>query len=159
MQRADLAAVNDLAAVLHPSYPEGPEIFEEKLRLFPDGCFALQTSTDIVGYCFSHPWTRGLPPALNQLLGELPRAPNTYFIHDLAVDARARGQSVTSALLPVIATVAKQAGLNHMTLVAVNQSEGFWRKAGFTDTADQDLQRAVQSKYGDEAIHMEKQLD
>jgi hypothetical protein len=45
-----------------------------------------------------------------------------------------------------------------MTLIAVNASEDFWSKAGFTVTADPRLQRAVRSKYSEEAIHMEMQL-
>jgi GNAT superfamily N-acetyltransferase len=159
MQHQDLATVSDLANRIHVSYPERPEIFEEKLRLFPHGCFSLQDDASIAGYCLSHPWTRGLPPALDRFLGALPRAPNTYFIHDLAIDERARGTGLTASLLPMLTAVARLHRLSHMSLVAVNNREGFWRKAGFIETADQDLQRAVRSKYSEEAIHMEMALD
>jgi hypothetical protein len=159
MQDTDLAAVSGLANRIHARYPERPEIFEEKLRLFPHGCFSLQDATSIIGYCLSHPWTRGLPPALDQLLGGLPQTPDTYFIHDIAIDERARGTGLTSGLLPVLTTVARRHRLSHVSLVAVNKSESFWRKAGFIETADHDLQRAVRSKYSDEAIHMEVELD
>jgi N-acetylglutamate synthase-like GNAT family acetyltransferase len=107
----------------------------------------------------SHPWTRGLPPTLDQLLGGLPQTPDTYFIHDLAIDERAREMGLTSGLLPVLTIVARRHRLSHVSLVAVNKSEGSWRKTGFVETADQDLQRAVRSKYSDEAIHMEMALD
>jgi GNAT superfamily N-acetyltransferase len=159
MQGSDLAAVSHLAASIHPAYPEDAEMFDEKLRLFPYGCLSLQDGADIVGYCFSHPWTRGLPPALNELLGELPAMPDTYFIHDVAIDPRARGQGVTSTLLSVLVTVTRLCGLSHMTLIAVNNSEGFWRRAGFVATTDQDLQRSVRLKYSNEAIHMEMPID
>jgi GNAT superfamily N-acetyltransferase len=156
MQGRDLAAVNDLARKIHPKYPEAPEIFEEKVQLFPDGCFTLQgADAGLVGYCFSHPWTRGLPPALDRLLGRLPPDPDTYFIHDVAIDEALRGQGLAVRLLPVMATVAKRYRLEHMTLIAVNASEDFWRKAGFVVTADPALQRIVRSKYSDEAVHME----
>jgi GNAT superfamily N-acetyltransferase len=161
MQRQDLAAVNDLARKIHPAYPEAPQVFEEKLQLFPHGCFTLHgADADLAGYCFSHPWTRGLPPALDRLLGQLPSDPDTYFIHDLAIDEALRGQGLATHLLPVMAAVAKCHGLEHMTLIAVNTSEKFWRKkAGFAVTADPVLQRAVRSKYSDQAIHMEMQFD
>ena len=160
MQRQDLAAVNDLAHRIHPRYQEAPEVFEEKLQFFPDGCFTLQGADGgATGYCFSHPWMRGQPPALDRLLGQLPLRPDTYFIHDLAIDQALRGQGLAVRLLPVMATAAQRHGLGHMTLIAVNASEDFWSKAGFAVTADPALQRAVRSKYSDEAVHMEMQLD
>ena len=160
MQRQDLTAVNELARKIHPKYPESPQVFEEKLQLFPHGCFTLQgDGAGLAGYCFSHPWTRGLPPTLDRLLGQLPSGPDTYFVHDLAIDEALRGQGHAAHLLPVMATVAKRHGLEHMTLIAVNTSEKFWSKAGFAVTADPALQRAVRSKYSDEAIHMEMKLD
>ncbi len=160
MQRQDLAAVNDLARKIHTGYPEAPQVFEEKLQLFPHGCFVLQGADAVPdGYCFSHPWMRGLPPALDRLLGQLPPRPDTYFIHDLAINEALRGQGLAARLLPVMTTVAKRYGLGHMTLIAVNTSEEFWRRAGFAVTADPGLQRAVRSKYSDEAIHMEMQRD
>jgi ribosomal protein S18 acetylase RimI-like enzyme len=159
MRRKDLAAVNDLARRVHPAYPESPEVFEEKLALFPDGCFVLQgNDASKAGYCFSHPWRRGLPPALDRLLGSLPPHPDTYFIHDVAIDDALRGQGYAALLLPVLATVAKREGITHMTLIAVSASETFWRKAGFAITADAALQRAARSKYSDEAEHMEMRL-
>ncbi|HZO44395.1 MAG TPA: GNAT family N-acetyltransferase [Xanthobacteraceae bacterium] len=159
MRHDDLATVNDLARKLHPAYPEAPEVFDEKLRLFPQGCFTLQDAdAGTAGYCFSHPWTRELPPALDRLLGRLPPRPDTYFVHDLAIDEALRGQRLAALLLPVLAAVAKCGGLEHMTLIAVNASEAFWRKAGFAVTADPTLQRAVRAKYSDEAVHMEMQL-
>jgi GNAT superfamily N-acetyltransferase len=159
MQQSDLAAVSDLAYRIHARYPERSEIFEEKLRLFPHGCFTLQNGASIIGYCLSHPWTRGLPPALDRLLGGLPQTPDTYFIHDLAIDERARGAGLTAGLLSMLTTVARRHRLSHLSLVAVHKSEGFWRKVGFIETADHDLQHAVRSKYSDEAIHMEMELD
>lgn len=159
MRGEDLAAVNELAHKIHPAYPEAPQVFEEKLKLFPDGCFTLQgADAGLVGYCFSHPWTRGVPPALDRLLDQLPRSPDSYFIHDLAIDDTLRGHGLAARLLPVMATVAKRYRLEHMTLIAVNASAEFWSKAGFAVTPDPALQLAARSKYGGDAIHMGMQL-
>jgi hypothetical protein len=159
MQPADLSEVSDLANRIHVRYPERPDVLGEKLRLFPQGCFCLQDGADVAGYCLSHPWTHGLPPDLDRLLGSLPPAPDTYFVHDVAIDERARGTGLASGLLPVLTNVARLHRLRHMSLIAVNNSKDFWSKAGFAETADPDLQRAVRSKYGDEAVHMELALD
>jgi Acetyltransferase (GNAT) family len=159
MVGSDLPTINDLSDRIHINYPEEAVVFEEKLRLFPFGCFTLSGVGEApVGYCFSHLWTRGMPPALDTLLDNLPDSPTTYFIHDLAVADSVRGRHLAIALLPVLVTVARLWRLNHMTLIAVNKSEGFWRKYGFENTPDDSLQAAVRSKYSDEAIHMELNL-
>jgi GNAT superfamily N-acetyltransferase len=156
MAATDLAAVNGLADRIHINYPEEPIVFEEKLRLFPQGCFTLENRpSEIAGYCFSHPWVKGMPPQLDRLLGTLPASPTTYFVHDLALDERVRGKGLAAALIPTLVAVASLFRIPHMTLIAVNKSEGFWEKAGFGRTQDAALQQAVRAKYSDEAIHME----
>jgi len=160
MQEPDLAAVKDLSDRIHINYPEEAIVFEEKLRLFPHGCFTLERSDgEMVGYCFSHPWRKGLPPLLDTLLGNLPPDPNTYFIHDLAVAETHRGKGLAALLPPIIVIVARIYRLNHITLIAVNKSEGFWGKHGFAHTPDSALQQAVRARFSDEAIHMEMHLD
>jgi hypothetical protein len=120
------------------------------------GCFTLEEAgCGLKGYCFSHPWTKGMPPPLDTLLRKLPDAPTTYFIHDLALADSVRGKHKAIALFPLLLTVARLCRLYHMTLIAVNQSEGFWAKLGFTTTVDQGLQAAVRAKYSDEALHMD----
>src|SRR6201990_3109882 len=92
MSGADLAAVHDLSMRVHPNHPERAEVLAEKFRLFPSGCFVLETNGGVAGYCFSHPWIRGAVPALDGLLGALPVMPTTYYVHDLTLDEVLRGQ-------------------------------------------------------------------
>jgi GNAT superfamily N-acetyltransferase len=160
MRTDDLGPVNTLADRIHINYPEEPIVFREKLQLFPFGCFTLEApNSDVAGYCFSHPWTRGMPPVLDTLLRKLPKRPSTYFLHDLAVDEPLRGKQMATMLFPILVTVARLWRLDHMMLIAVNKSEGFWLKRGFTVTPDNSLQEAVRAKYSDEAIHMELNVD
>jgi len=35
----DIDAITQLAEVIHPAFPERPEVLAEKLALFPSGCF------------------------------------------------------------------------------------------------------------------------
>jgi GNAT superfamily N-acetyltransferase len=159
MLASDLAAIKRLADDIHPRYPERLVVFEEKLRLFPCGCFTLEAPDgDPAGYCFSHPWRRGVPPELNTLFGELPQPPTTFFVHDIAVAESHRRRGNAQALLSTLRTVAQRVRLDHMTLVAVSGSAPFWEKNGFHRTADVTVQRAVGAKYGAQAIHMEAAL-
>jgi GNAT superfamily N-acetyltransferase len=159
MTMADLPEVNDLAARIHPAFPERPEVLTEKFRLFPRGCLVLDGAhLPTGGYCFSHPWTNGPPPALDTLLGELPAAPTTYFLHDVALDASLRRMNLASALIPQLVETARGVPVGRMMLVAVSGSDPFWTRMEFRRTNDEALQAAARTKYGPGAVHMERDL-
>ncbi len=131
MQEADLAAVNRIADLVHPDFPEAAEIPAERLRLYPAGCLVLDRNGEALGYAVSHPWHAGKPPALDTLLGALPEIPTHYYVHDLALLPAARGTGAAHKAVVQLIAVAAQAGLARMTLVAVNNSSGFWQRQGF----------------------------
>lgn len=158
MTAADLAAVAALSIRVHPNYPERPEVLAEKFRLFPQGCFVLAEESEVRGYCFSHPWNKGAPPALDTFLGTLPAAADSYFIHDLTLDASMRKRRLAPPLLPDLVQAARAAGLSHMTLVAVSGSAPFWSRMGFRRTGDEAIQSAARAKYDAGAVHMEQLL-
>ena len=158
MTAPDLAAIAALSTRVHPKYPERPEVLAEKFRLFPAGSFALAEGDTIAGYCFSHPWTKGAPPSLDTFLGELPRVADSFFIHDLTLDASMRRRHLAAALVPDLVRAARGAALSHMTLVAVNGSAPFWSRMGFHRTADEAIQAAARAKYDAGAVHMERLL-
>jgi hypothetical protein len=64
---ADLASVEAIAERVHVDYPEAPEIFANRLALFPAGCFMAVEGGQPMGYCISHPGTLGDPPPLDTL--------------------------------------------------------------------------------------------
>ncbi|NML16881.1 GNAT family N-acetyltransferase [Azohydromonas caseinilytica] len=130
MTPADLPAVLRIAALVHPGYPERAEVFAERLRLHPAGCLVLDGADGPAGYCISHPW-RGEPPALDTLLGALPARPEAWYVHDVALLPAARGQGAPAALLARLRARAAQAGLNTLSLTAVNGSAAYWQRQGF----------------------------
>jgi GNAT superfamily N-acetyltransferase len=158
MVAADLPAVDRLSARIHPDYPERPEVLAEKFRLFPRGCFVLDRGPEIHGYCFSHPWTAGPPPALDTAIGALPDTPDAYFIHDIALDQPARGMALASLLVPMLTDTARGVGIGRMMLVAVGGSEPFWTRMEFCRTADVNLQAAARALYGEGAVQMERAI-
>ena len=159
MTAKDLPAVDELSTRIHPDFPERPEVLGEKFALFPQGCYVLAGSgPQIFGYCFSHPWTFGPPPALDGLLGALPGKPDTYFIHDLTVEAELRGRKHAAMLVAELIRLAAHLPVERMMLVAVSGSAPFWIRMGFERTADDALQAAARSKYGQGAIQMERSM-
>jgi acetyltransferase (GNAT) family protein len=90
----DLPEVDRIADAVHTDLPERLEIFLEKFRLFPEGCFALEQDGKLVGYGISHPWT----------LNEIPPLDSFYpiqclYLHDVAIIPEARGHRSADNLI------------------------------------------------------------
>jgi GNAT superfamily N-acetyltransferase len=151
MTAGDLAAVEAIAAEVHPAYPESGAVPAERLRLFPAGCFVLYGGVAIEGYVVSHPWAALDPPKLDTLLGRLPSPAGTYYVHDLALLPSARGQGLADAIVKQLLVIAKNAGLPSTSLVAVNRSTAFWARHGFVAVADPAIEAALRSYDGDAA--------
>lgn len=156
MREADLPAVNRIAEAVHPGYPEDPAVFAERLALFPEGCRILAgRGGAVLGYAISHPWRAARPPALNTLLGAIPADAGTYYIHDVALLPEARGTGAAGRLMRDLRAVARRwpGGALGLSLVAVNGSEGFWRRQGLVAFEDPALAEKLRS-YDAEARFM-----
>jgi GNAT superfamily N-acetyltransferase len=138
-------------------YAEDMEVFDERIRLAPEGCFVLARGETIVGYFCSHPWMRKKPPALHQLLGDIPAEADCWYVHDVAVDQAARGGGVVAAICERALAVARDKGFCTAMLVAVGGAGGYWEKLGFKD-ATTDALRLKLRDYGDDAVYMERVL-
>lgn len=150
---ADLPAVVAIAAVVHPDYPEGEEVFAERLALFPEGCRIALRDGQAVGYALAHPWTLGSPPALDTLLGALPERPDCLYLHDVALLAATRGSGLGQALVEDLLALARRHRFAHLALVAVNRSADYWMARGFRVVDDPALARKLAS-YSADARYM-----
>lgn len=156
MTDADLPRVLEIAAAVHPAYPEDAAVFAERLRLYPQGCHVLERDGTIKGYIVSHPWT-GVPPALDTLLGRLPDRPSTYYIHDLALLPAVRRGGAANAIVTMLIDQTRRENFTTVTLVAVNNSALFWRKHGFDVVHDEAIAARLRS-YGEDARVMRATL-
>lgn len=134
MFATDLNEVDRLSNEIHPDHPESPEVFAERLDLFPEGCFVTVHRGNIGGYCISHPGVLGEPPPLNSLLGGLPGEPECLHLHDLALSRALRGFHLPSELLPQLCVLAKRSGMRFLTGVAVHNTASYWARHGFVAT-------------------------
>lgn len=134
MQEDDLAAVQVIAQVVHPAYPESPQVFAERLQLFAAGCrvaVAADMPQLVHGYAITHPAMLGQPPALDTLLHQLPPHADCLYLHDVALMATTRQSGLGSQLVALIRQQAQTLQLAHAALVAVNRSADYWRRRGF----------------------------
>lgn len=134
MTAADLPAVAAIASEVHPDFPEDDAVFAERQRLFPAGCRVLAGAGGLAAYVVSHPWEAGSCPPLNTLLGALPQPASTWYIHDIALLPATRGTGAAGEIVDTLKVEALGAGLQELSLVAVNGSAGFWRRMGFVET-------------------------
>lgn len=79
---------------------ESIDIFEDKLRRFPEGCYVYELNNKIQGYIFSHPWNSKIIPILNQRLPDIdPTTFDSYFIHDIVLIPDLRGLGIASKII------------------------------------------------------------
>ena len=137
MSEVDLDDVCRIAAAVHAAtLSERPDVFAEKLSLFPRGCLALGLRERVAGYAFSHPWTLGDAPALDAYLGALPASPDCLWLHDLAISAEARGRGAAARAIARLTALAAAERLAAMALISVRGTEKFWARAGFRDAPE-----------------------
>lgn len=153
----DVDAVVSIAGRVHPGFFETAEVLGEKYALYRNGCYLLEISEKPAGYMLSHPWTRGALPALNTLLGAIPEAADTYYIHDLALLPLARGVGAAGKIVAALTKHALTMDLPTMSLVAVNGSLPFWKKQGFVVEDRPELAEKL-AGYEAEARYMVKVL-
>lgn len=151
----DLEAIQNIANVIHPDLSERPEIFAEKLRLFPEGCFVLVEDGAVLGYAFVHPWRLNDIPKLDAFLLSLPSDPQCILIHDVAVLPQARGKRSSEPLVERISRLAKKQNVRFLALVSVYGSHLHWARLGFELTTDEIPALAC---YGKTARYMVRRL-
>jgi GNAT superfamily N-acetyltransferase len=153
----DLPIIDRIADEIHVDLPERPEVFAEKLSLFPEGCFVLLQNGQPVGYGFSHPWILNSIPPLDTFLKILPCPAECLFIHDVVVLPQARGHGAAGELIEQIATLARRRGIGYLALVSVYNTDPLWARFGFNVEANKALHDKLKS-YGDTAKYMVRAL-
>jgi len=157
MTSSDLLKVSMIGNGIHVNFFEDPGIFAERYALYPRGCYVLESVNGIQGYIVSHPWYFKKPPALNTLLQSIPQSAETFYIHDVALLAVARGRGYASQIVLRLIEHAQGAGFPNMSLITVNNTRNFWQKHGFRLVEDLSLAAKLQT-YENDAHFMVRNL-
>lgn len=157
MRPDDIEAVVNVARVSFPDHFEDRACFENRLALYPRGCFVLADDGSAKGYLIAYPWREASAPPLNTVIEGLPSEPTLIYLHDLAVHPDARGGGVTGAVVERLAEQAAQDGWPAIALVAVNDAARFWRRHGF-EPVEADGMAEKLASYGDDARYMVRSL-
>lgn len=115
-----------------PELIESEASFEGKLTLYPRACVGAWDGRVLRGYLFAHPWIVGEPVHLDTWSQSLPPNSDGMYLHDLSISPSYRGKGIPKRLLDVVIDCAREVGLMRFALVAVQQSEPFWERWGFS---------------------------
>lgn len=158
MRADDVDAVAAVAAVAFPDHFEDRACFEERLALFPAGCFVLASTAAVKGYLIAYPWPLGEIPPLNSPLGRLPEERAALYLHDLALGPAMRGLGHVRPILAQLGEVARTCGARRIALVSVNESASFWQRMGFQPRRGDPAITSKLASYGDDATYMIREL-
>lgn len=159
MIRADVDEVVSVAASAFPDHFERRACFENRLALFPPGCFVLGSPAGVAGYLIAYPWAFGAIPPLNTLLDRLPETTDAIYLHDLALRPEARGQGHARPIVERLVQVGRQFGAGRIALVSVNSSLAFWQGLGFAPVTHDPALRDKLRSYGDCASYMIREIE
>jgi len=154
----DVDAVVEVARLSFPDHFEDRACFQNRLALYPRGCFVLADGDEPAkGYLIAYPWRAEAAPPLNTVIEGLPAEPALIYLHDLALHPDARGGGVTRAVVERLAEQAAGDGWPAIALVAVNDAVNFWRRHGFAEHAAPGMAAKLAS-YGADARYMIRRL-
>lgn len=162
MDTADVSAVLALQAQCYgPEFHESAQAFQAKLRATQGlhcSFLARQGGQDL-GYVVSLPVDDAGLPALDA--PDCPRAsaPRMMYLHDLAVAPAGRERRLGHKLVQQVVQRAQDMGLARIGLVAVQGSQAWWQRQGFTEvsTPAEPLAGKLAS-FGEGASFMQREL-
>ncbi|WP_426022564.1 GNAT family N-acetyltransferase [Brevundimonas sp. PWP3-1b1] len=158
MRPDDIDAVVEVARLSFPDHFEDRACFQNRLALYPRGCFVLADGdAPAQGYLIAYPWRAESAPPLNTVIEGLPADPDLIYLHDLALHPDARGSGATGAVVERLAEQAAEDGWPAIALVAVNDAAGFWSRHGFEARAAPGMSAKLES-YGADARYMVRAL-
>jgi len=100
------------------------------IAVYPQGCLGVSVGGMLAGYVFFHPYRDDAVKPLNLSL-VLNGTENCMYLHDIAVHHRYRGMGLARMLMERIDHETRSGGFEIQCLVAVQNSQDFWRKFGF----------------------------
>ncbi|WP_207461481.1 GNAT family N-acetyltransferase [Azospirillum sp. SYSU D00513] len=155
MEAADIDRVLRVADIVHLDYPEGREVYEERMALFPLGCRVAERGGAVIGYAVMHPGRLGAPPPLDSRLGALPDPADCLYIHDVALLPEARGTGLGAGALAHARSLALDLGLGRLALTSTPPARGYWERLGFAPYGEADAALAAKlASYGGAMTYM-----
>jgi ribosomal protein S18 acetylase RimI-like enzyme len=129
--------LNEIASVLKiqrdsyvEAYIENSRMFTQMISVYPQGCLGVSVGGMLAAYVFFHPYRDNLVKLLDLLL-VLNGTEDYMYLHDIAVYHRYRGMGLARMLMERVDHETRREGFEVQCLVAVQNSQEYWKKYGF----------------------------
>jgi ribosomal protein S18 acetylase RimI-like enzyme len=140
------------------AFAESADVFARRLASPAQCSLVIAQAGQVVAYLAAY---RSCLGKVTPLHGDFAAcaAPDTLYLHDMAVLPRCAGQGLARALLMPLWARARAEGLRHSALVSVQGSQGYWERQGYVPRAVPDArQRQHLASYGEGAVYMARAL-
>lgn len=124
---------------------------QSRAHASPATCFVLEHGRTVAGYALALPYPRFRYPGLGEPERTAFRSANLH-LHDLVVAEELRRRGLAGRLLGHLTAVAREWRHEHLSLVAVAGSEGYWSRRGFVPHHEV----AAPRHYGADALYMSR---
>ena len=161
LQTDDLPA---LMAVQRAAYGDGfmesTEVFARRLASPVNCSLALLLDGALCAYLAAYQSVQGkVTPLHGDFEPPVGTAPDTLYLHDMAVLPHLAGQGLPQRLLQPLWEQAMAQGLRQSALVSVQGSEGYWQRHGYVaQPLHQPEQQQRLASYGEGAVYMARTL-
>lgn len=140
------------------AYVESAEVFARRLASPVNCSLVLEHEGRVAAYLAAYHSLLGKVTPLHGDFDAVP-APDTLYLHDMAVLPACAGRGLARALLTRLLPWARAAGLRHTALVSVQGSQAYWARQGYAAHPVQDAaQRRHLDSYGTGAVYMAQAL-
>lgn len=155
----DLDAVLAVQAACYPpAMQEAGEVVRSRIRAAGATSFVAECGGTVCGYVFAYRSSQGAVTPLDAHF-EVREEGDTLYIHDLSVSPAAAGQGLARRLVERLQALAREQGLACCALVSVQDSQRFWERLGFRETACADEPaRLALASYPPVAVYMRRAL-
>lgn len=158
---------DDLPALLRIQQACYDDVFIESARVYarrlgsPANCsLVIERDGRVCAYLAAYRSLFGKITPLHGDFESTQSAPDTLYVHDMAVLPEVAGQGIAKALLESLWEQGRAWGLRHSALVSVQGSTDYWARHGYAAQAVHAAQaRARLGSYGQGAVYMARTLD
>lgn len=159
MTAADLPALLQIQAACYPAgYLESEGTIHGRLVAAGETAWVAETAAGVCAYLVACPSRLQYVTALDGIFATAA-APDTLYLHDLAVAPAATGRRLGPRLVERALAYAGERQLRYASLVSVQGSARFWQRLGF---AEVELRAATAhaalASYGNGAVYMSRAL-
>jgi GNAT superfamily N-acetyltransferase len=142
-----------------PDFIESADVYARRLASAVNCSLACERDGRLLAYLAAYRTVQDKVTPLHGDFERPPRAPDTLYLHDMAVLPESAGQGLARSLLERLWEEGRALGLRQSALVSVQGTQDYWARHGYLPRPLHDgAERARLASYGAGAVYMARSL-